>query len=82
MAVSREIQLEQMLNRLQRDLEGSGGEPDRQRRRQILRGVRAATYCLSGYPPMTLKEIETTLREELLLETVPGRHSNEVTSDD
>lgn len=49
MAVSREIQLEQMLNRLQRDLERSGGEPDRQRRRQILRGVRAATYCLSGY---------------------------------
>ena len=71
MTASRDVLLEQMLTRLQRDLEVLGSEHDRQRRRQILCGVRAATYCLTGYPKMTLEEIETTLREELLLETVP-----------
>lgn len=80
--LSREILLERMLARLQRDLEGRGGERDRQRRRQILRGARAATYCLGGCPPMTIAEFESVLRSELSLESVPLRHVNEVEDDD
>lgn len=74
--VTREELLEMMMTRLQHDLESRGGDRDQQRRRQIMRGVRAATYCLSSRPKMSLEEVEAMLRKELFLETVPRRHIN------
>jgi hypothetical protein len=81
---SRETLTEEMLCRLQREVERAptSSAEDRRRDRALIRGFRAALWSVTA--PATLPELEVTLRLELGLpiHAVPAGTSTEVDDDD
>jgi hypothetical protein len=81
---SRETLTEEMLRRLQREIERAptSSAEDRRRDRALIRGFRAALWSVTA--PATLPELEVTLRLELGLpiDTVPAGTTPEEEDDD
>jgi hypothetical protein len=80
---TREIRLERLLNRLQRDVEQCPSSPDvRQRRRTVMRGIRIAIWALGSSPVLSYAAIEAEFRGELFQQSAEFRRVKEVESDD
>jgi hypothetical protein len=81
---TREALTEDMLRRLQREIERAptSSAEDRRRDRALIRGFRAALWSVTA--PATLPELEVTLRLELGLpiDTVPTGAATEEDGDD
>ncbi|MCL5228489.1 hypothetical protein [Pseudomonas nunensis] len=75
---AKEIRLERILSRLQRDVESGPSEALRVRRRLIMKGVRMTAWALVHAPCLPLDQFEAELRSELFSESVPRRHISEV----
>ena len=80
--VSRETRIQRLLSELQTGIERSGTDAEKQRRRQVLRGARAALWAMEARP-FSIVELSEVLHEELFGRQLcrPARQQEDVDHD-